>query len=80
MKMKMTMIKPGCVDKAELFFPLRDVYVPADVAEAKNICKTCPLIVECLTRGRKEPWGIWGGTTPDERGFVGFKIPDEEET
>jgi hypothetical protein len=35
----------------------------ADIARAKAICATCPLLEPCL-RGaviRREPWGVWGG-------------------
>ncbi len=34
-----------------------------DIAMAKSICSTCPVIVECLEGAieRHEPWGVWGG-------------------
>lgn len=34
-----------------------------DIIEAKRICATCPLSVECLDGAleRREPWGVWGG-------------------
>jgi WhiB family redox-sensing transcriptional regulator len=34
-----------------------------DIAVAKSICATCPVIVECLEGAiaRHEPWGVWGG-------------------
>ena len=34
-----------------------------DIARAKSICQTCPLIEPCLegARERREPWGVWGG-------------------
>ena len=34
-----------------------------DIARAKAICATCPVLEPCL-RGailRREPWGVWGG-------------------
>jgi WhiB family redox-sensing transcriptional regulator len=36
---------------------------------AKNICKECPVINECLeyALAADEPHGVWGGTTPQER-------------
>lgn len=36
--------------------------------EAKTVCASCPLRIECLTfaLGNNEP-GIWGGTTENER-------------
>lgn len=35
----------------------------ADIARAKAICSTCPLIAQCLKGAleRREPWGVWGG-------------------
>jgi len=34
-----------------------------DIARAKAICQTCPVIEPCLqgARERREPWGVWGG-------------------
>lgn len=34
-----------------------------DIAAAKRICATCPVMVECLEGAiaRHEPWGVWGG-------------------
>ena len=34
-----------------------------DIARAKAICTTCPVMVPCLegARSRREPWGVWGG-------------------
>jgi len=39
-------------------------------AAAKRVCRRCPVQVECLRYAveRREPYGIWGGTTPVERG------------
>lgn len=36
---------------------------PADVEYAKSLCQTCPLREPCLegAKGRREPWGVWGG-------------------
>lgn len=35
----------------------------ADIADAKRICATCPVMAECLEAAmeRREPWGVWGG-------------------
>ncbi len=43
----------------ELFF----AESPADVEMAKMLCRTCPLMAECLAGAldRHEPWGVWGG-------------------
>ena len=34
-----------------------------DIARAKAICQTCPVMDPCLegARERREPWGVWGG-------------------
>lgn len=34
-----------------------------DIARAKTICQTCPVMDPCLqgARERREPWGVWGG-------------------
>lgn len=34
-----------------------------DIAQAKSICATCPVIAPCLEGAmeRREPWGVWGG-------------------
>lgn len=34
-----------------------------DIARAKRICATCPVIEPCLAGAieRREPWGVWGG-------------------
>ncbi len=36
---------------------------------ALELCADCPVRAECREAGRDEPFGIWGGTTPEERGF-----------
>ena len=43
----------------ELFF----AESPADVELAKALCRTCPLMAQCLIGAldRREPWGVWGG-------------------
>ena len=34
-----------------------------DIARAKTVCATCPLLAPCLEGAvaRREPWGVWGG-------------------
>ncbi len=36
---------------------------------AKAICATCSVLDNCLrwALGTREPYGIWGGTSPEER-------------
>lgn len=41
-------------------------------SQAKQICHTCPVSVECLQANRQLPeeqsrYGVWGGLTDDER-------------
>jgi WhiB family redox-sensing transcriptional regulator len=42
-----------------------------DIARAKRICATCPLMAECLEGAltRRERWGVWGGQL-----FVGGRV------
>lgn len=50
---------PCRVGDGELWF----AELPADVEFAKSLCRTCPLVDECLAGAleRAEPWGVWGG-------------------
>lgn len=36
---------------------------------AVAVCRTCPVATQCLAYalGRRDVWGVWGGTTEDER-------------
>ena len=34
---------------------------------AREICLRCPVIALCLKVGLREEYGIWGGTTPEQR-------------
>lgn len=37
--------------------------------EAKAVCRTCPVIVDCRNHAltTHEPYGVWGGLTEEER-------------
>ncbi|WP_374118694.1 WhiB family transcriptional regulator [Streptomyces sp. 8L] len=52
----------------DLFFPDGHT-IPLRILEAKRICARCPIQVECRTSAlkRREPYGVWGGLTEDER-------------
>lgn len=54
----------------DLFFPIAvgDV-ATKEVARAQRICESCPVKQQCLdfAMQTREPTGIWGGTTPEER-------------
>lgn len=41
-------------------------------SKAKAICATCPVVQRCLQHAldAKEPYGIWGGTSPEERAAI----------
>lgn len=43
--------------------------VSQKTAEAIEVCKVCPVKVECLTYAleKGEIWGVWGGWTPARR-------------
>ena len=55
--------KPGA---PYMFPPENDVVA---VPNAKAWCRKCPVAGDCLREAldRREPYGIWGGTTPTER-------------
>ena len=39
---------------------------------AKKICRSCPVISQCLSHALSVPeyFGVWGGTTADERNRI----------
>jgi WhiB family redox-sensing transcriptional regulator len=41
-------------------------------AAAKSVCATCPVIAECAAHALsvREPYGVWGGLSEDERDAV----------
>lgn len=49
---------------ASVFYP--PVGVNAD--PARTVCDRCPVAVECAQAGAHEAFGVWAGTTPDQRG------------
>jgi WhiB family transcriptional regulator, redox-sensing transcriptional regulator len=48
-----------CTEDPELFF----AESPADVEQAKAMCRGCRARLACLAGAleRREPWGVWGG-------------------
>ena len=56
---------------AELFFPEEEARRTRKEREqqAKRICLQCPVLATCREYALKTPerYGIWGGTTPQER-------------
>lgn len=54
----------------DLFFPVAvGAFASSQVARAQRICAGCPVKQQCLdfAMRTREPTGIWGGTTPEER-------------
>lgn len=45
-----------------------------DIAKARSICAGCPGQRQCREDGEREEFGIWGGTTPAQRGFAGDSL------
>ncbi|CAL9668820.1 WhiB family transcriptional regulator [Streptomyces sp. enrichment culture] len=62
--------RPACADEdPELFFPVGTTG-PAlvQIAEAKAVCRRCPLMQSCLdTALQRGEQGVWGGTDEDDR-------------
>jgi WhiB family redox-sensing transcriptional regulator len=57
----------------ELFFPVGTPgRVLTQVDQAKQICRDCPVRVDCLSWALRHSlaFGIWGGTTEEERQSV----------
>jgi len=63
--------RAACRDEdPELFFPIgTDGPALAQVEQAKAVCRRCPVQADCLqwALDAREQYGIWGGTTPEER-------------
>lgn len=53
----------ACADDDGSLAPLFFSEELVDIAAAKRICATCPVMAECLegALARKEPLGVWGG-------------------
>jgi hypothetical protein len=51
------------------FFAERPERSTVRIAMALEVCAACPVLEECREAGRDEPFGIWGGTTSEDRGF-----------
>lgn len=65
-----------CQQMPEIYFPEDNVAWSErrkEVLVTKMICKRCPIVEQCLSYAlaAKEPWGIWAGTTPEERNQTG---------
>ena len=66
-------LRGSCLDSpADLFFPENDRRGDRRRREeqAKLICRECPVLAHCREHAVRVPerYGIWGATTPRERG------------
>ena len=52
--------------RTDPFFPQRG----ETATVAKVLCAACPVRLHCLIDGMREPWGIWGGFTVEERAMM----------
>lgn len=61
--------RPPCADDPDLFFP--DSYQIEAYLAAKEVCGRCPSADACreFAVSNKIEDGVWGGTTPHERGY-----------
>jgi WhiB family transcriptional regulator, redox-sensing transcriptional regulator len=59
------------MDSGVFFHPDRERGEAREVreADAKRICATCPVRLQCLEHALRvrEPYGVWGGRTEHER-------------
>lgn len=63
-----------CEQLPDIFFPEEFYRRGSDVVTvriatdtAREICMRCPVMAKCLKVGMFEEFGIWGGTTPEQR-------------
>jgi WhiB family redox-sensing transcriptional regulator len=59
-----------CRDDLDLHFPIgTGPQHTRQIAEAKALCRRCPLTTACLrwSLDHREPYGVWGGVCEDER-------------
>jgi WhiB family transcriptional regulator, redox-sensing transcriptional regulator len=63
--------RDGTASLVELFFSEQ----LDDIAKAKAICSSCPLVEPCLAGAveRREPWGVWGGQLFANGKILAFK-------
>ena len=62
-----------CESVPEIFFP--EDFAPnthsrvrtQTIETAREICFRCPVMDKCLKVGMFEEYGIWGGSTPEQR-------------
>lgn len=62
-------IPPCMISDPEAWFPNLAQGRSREVLNAKQLCKTCPVRMQCLeyAMSNSDLQGIWGGLTPKER-------------
>ena len=65
-------LTPACAaEDPELFWPGTE----SEAAQAKTVCRSCPLIRACLAVAQQRgEWGVWGGQLL-ARGRVSTELP-----
>lgn len=59
----------ACRGQTEVMYPSHGRgTTAADYAPALALCAACPVVEPCRAAGACEPEGVWGATTPAERG------------
>lgn len=44
-------------------------------AQARTVCTTCPVLIECRSWARENrEYGFWGGESEEERAAAGFRV------
>ena len=57
----------ACHGQTERMFPAGVHGYPVDHGPALALCATCPVAGPCRQAGANEHYGVWGGTSPQER-------------
>lgn len=62
---------PCRVENSDLWF----AEAPADLEQAKALCRDCPARLACLSGAleRREPWGVWGGEIIQQGVVLAYK-------
>lgn len=67
-----------CKGRTQLFFPPRAERPQARArreAQARLLCTTCPVQVQCKQFARSShEYGFWGGESEDQRHQAGFRL------
>lgn len=65
----------ACTNYPEAFFPEGDTGNAAEVKWAREMCRECPVMLECGQFALKwQPLGIWGGMTGSDRRQISKRL------